>query len=175
MAKSVDAADFNWSARGETRGAEPLKLGESARAAPPPIPSQAPLGEGVETRRAAPTAIELRRRDSPDHERLFAGGGESRSGMKICSSKGGAGSSPAVRTNIRKLRIMACHLMMLQARGQMTRRTRSGSHLVLRSEIWHYRCVVPVERKPAFGCSEVVIRSCVTFGTEVRLSFRAAV
>jgi hypothetical protein len=57
----------------------------------------------------------------------------------------------------------------------MTRRTRSGSHLVLRSEIWHYRCVVPVERKPAFGCSEVVIRSCVTFGTEVRLSFRAAV
>ena len=29
VAKSVDAADFNWSARGETRGAEPLKIGES--------------------------------------------------------------------------------------------------------------------------------------------------
>lgn len=29
VAKSVDAADFNWSARGETRGAEPLKVGES--------------------------------------------------------------------------------------------------------------------------------------------------
>jgi hypothetical protein len=84
-------------------------------------------------------------------------------------------SSPAVRTNIRKLRIMACYLTMLQARGQMARRARSGSHLVLRGEIWHYRCVVPVERKPAFGCSEVVIRSCVTFGTEVCLSFRAAV
>src|SRR5271170_6445053 len=54
--------------------------------------------EGVETRRAAPTAIELGRRDSPDHERQ-SGGGESRSGTKICSSKGGAGSSPAVRTS----------------------------------------------------------------------------
>lgn len=29
VAKSVDAADFNWSARGEIRGAEPLKVGES--------------------------------------------------------------------------------------------------------------------------------------------------
>ena len=29
VAKSVDAADFNWSAHGETRGAEPLKVGES--------------------------------------------------------------------------------------------------------------------------------------------------
>jgi hypothetical protein len=29
VAKSVDAADFNWSARGETRGVEPLKVGES--------------------------------------------------------------------------------------------------------------------------------------------------
>ena len=27
--ETVDAADFNWSARGETRGAEPLKVGES--------------------------------------------------------------------------------------------------------------------------------------------------
>ena len=54
VAKSADAADFYWSARGETRGAEPLKLGESTRATPPPIPSQALAGEGVETRRAAP-------------------------------------------------------------------------------------------------------------------------
>ena len=38
----------------------------------------------------------------------------------------------------------------------MERRTRAGSHLVLRGEIWHYRRVVPVERRPAFGCSEVV-------------------
>ena len=29
VAKSVDAADFNRSARGETRGVEPLKVGES--------------------------------------------------------------------------------------------------------------------------------------------------
>jgi hypothetical protein len=29
VAKSVDAADFYWSARGETRGVEPLKVGES--------------------------------------------------------------------------------------------------------------------------------------------------
>ena len=28
VAKSVDAADFNWSARGEIRGVEPLKVGE---------------------------------------------------------------------------------------------------------------------------------------------------
>jgi hypothetical protein len=28
VAKSVDAADFNWSARRETGGAEPLKVGE---------------------------------------------------------------------------------------------------------------------------------------------------
>ncbi len=97
VAKSVDAADFNWSAHGETRGAEPLKVGESqgfdlsqSRAKPPP-------GEGVETRRAAPTAERLWRRDSPDHERQ-CGGGESRGGTKICFSKGSAGSSPAVRT-----------------------------------------------------------------------------
>ena len=29
VAKSVDAADFNWSAHRETGGAEPLKVGES--------------------------------------------------------------------------------------------------------------------------------------------------
>ncbi len=28
VAKSVDAADFNWSARGEIHGVEPLKVGE---------------------------------------------------------------------------------------------------------------------------------------------------
>ncbi len=28
VAKSVDAADFNWSARGEICGVEPLKVGE---------------------------------------------------------------------------------------------------------------------------------------------------
>ena len=28
VAKSVDAADFNWSARGETHGVEPLKVEE---------------------------------------------------------------------------------------------------------------------------------------------------
>jgi hypothetical protein len=28
VAKPVDAADFNWSARGEIRGVEPLKVGE---------------------------------------------------------------------------------------------------------------------------------------------------
>ena len=28
VAKSVDATDFNWSAHGEIRGAEPLKVGE---------------------------------------------------------------------------------------------------------------------------------------------------
>ena len=56
--------------------------------------------EGVETRRGAPKAARPRRRDSPDHERPFfkRGGGESRSGKKICFSQGSAGSSPAVRT-----------------------------------------------------------------------------
>src|SRR5439155_21952285 len=67
------------------------------RARPKPIPSQAPPGEGVETRRAAPTVGRLWRRDSPDHERQ-RGGGESRGGTKICFSKGNAGSNPAVRT-----------------------------------------------------------------------------
>jgi len=51
-----------WSRTAQSRG----KL----RDRPKPIPSQALLREGVETRRAAPTAIELGRRDSPDHERL---------------------------------------------------------------------------------------------------------
>jgi hypothetical protein len=78
-----------WSRTAQSRG----KL----RARPKPIPSQAPPGEGVETRRAAPTVERLWRRDSPDHERR-SGGGESRGGTKICFSKGNAGSSPAVRT-----------------------------------------------------------------------------
>ena len=50
-----------------------------------PEPSPQP-GEGVETGRVAPKAERLRRRDSPDHERRRAGGGESRSGKKICFS-----------------------------------------------------------------------------------------
>src|SRR3984893_9977589 len=78
-----------WSRTAQSRG----KL----RVLTKPIPSQAPLGEGVETRRAAPTVGRLWRRDSPDHERQ-CGGGESRGGTKICFSKGNAGSSPAVRT-----------------------------------------------------------------------------
>ncbi len=43
VAKSVDAADFNWSARAETRGVEPLNFGESSgtscRANPEPSPA----------------------------------------------------------------------------------------------------------------------------------------
>ena len=36
------------------------------------------------------------------------------------------------------------------------RRVRSGSHLLLRSETWYYRRVVPADVRAAFGCSEVV-------------------
>ena len=55
---TVDATDLkNLSARGETRDAELLKVGETCQMA---IPSQAPIRqrirEGVETRRAAPNA-----------------------------------------------------------------------------------------------------------------------
>jgi hypothetical protein len=60
-----------------------------------PLPSR--RVEGVETGRAAPKAERQGRRDSPDHERP-CGGGESRSGAKICYPSGCAGSSPAVRT-----------------------------------------------------------------------------
>ena len=56
VAKLVYAADFDRSARGDTRGAEPPKFGERYRFRSRPIPSQAPQGEGVETRRVAPTA-----------------------------------------------------------------------------------------------------------------------
>jgi hypothetical protein len=59
VAKLVYAADFNWSARQETAGAEPLKVGERRALRHVPIPSQAArtrkgLPEGVETGRAAP-------------------------------------------------------------------------------------------------------------------------
>ena len=100
-----------------------LKANSPKGDAPMPIPSQARAAsarEGVETRRGAPKAATPskattpRRRDSPDHERPFIGcpqgrpslegrtmrgGGESRSGKKICFSQGSAGSSPAVRTS----------------------------------------------------------------------------
>jgi len=51
----VDAPDLNFrlSALGETQGAELLKFGEACKMV---IPSQAQRREGVETRRAAPTA-----------------------------------------------------------------------------------------------------------------------
>ncbi len=51
----VDAPDLNFrlSALGETQGAELLKFGEACKMV---IPSQARRREGVETRRAAPTA-----------------------------------------------------------------------------------------------------------------------
>lgn len=52
------------------------------QANPEPSPLQR---EGVETGRAAPKAFGPWRRDSPGHERR-KGGGESRSGMKICFS-----------------------------------------------------------------------------------------
>ena len=54
----VDAADFNWSARGEIRDVEPPKFGEANGGEPMPIPSQAAARrEGVETRRVAPKAV----------------------------------------------------------------------------------------------------------------------
>ena len=55
VAKLVDATDLDrsLSAPGETPDVEPLKVGEPCQMA---IPSQAPHGEGVETRRAAPKA-----------------------------------------------------------------------------------------------------------------------
>ena len=37
-----------------------------------------------------------------------------------------------------------------------TRRPRSGSHLILRGEIYYYRRVVPKDARRAFGCTEVV-------------------
>jgi hypothetical protein len=75
----------------EARGAEPLNVGERSKLDHKPIPSQAPLG--VETRRTAPALERPMAEGSPDHERHL-GGGESRSGTKICFSKGNASSSP---------------------------------------------------------------------------------
>jgi len=37
-----------------------------------------------------------------------------------------------------------------------SRRPRSGSHLILRGEIYHYRRVVPKDARRAFGCTAVV-------------------
>src|SRR5215472_13018653 len=37
-----------------------------------------------------------------------------------------------------------------------TRRPRSGSHLIQRGEIYHYRRGVPKDVRDAFGCTEVV-------------------
>ena len=68
------------SARGETRGAELLKFGEPCQMA---IPSQAlATREGVETRRAAPTASGYGEGIVQTTNGRTAGG-ESRSGMKI--------------------------------------------------------------------------------------------
>ena len=46
VAKPVDAADFNWSAHGEIRGAEPLKVGERYRAQAPGQSRAKPSVEG---------------------------------------------------------------------------------------------------------------------------------
>lgn len=106
VAKSVDAADFDdWSARVgkppvQNRSNSGKALGARARANPEPSPL---TGEGVETRRVAPTACD-RLRGQGQGEGIVQTtngpwpGGESRSGMKICFPNGSAGSSPAVRT-----------------------------------------------------------------------------
>jgi hypothetical protein len=58
VAESVDATDLNGlSARGETRDVELLKFGEPFTGDPEPSQAtQTRRSEGVETRRAAPTA-----------------------------------------------------------------------------------------------------------------------
>jgi hypothetical protein len=68
------------------------------RVPPRPIPSQASLEEGVETRRAAPTAVGPRRRDSPDHERPAGWRRKPKWDENLLLSFESAGSSPAVRT-----------------------------------------------------------------------------
>jgi hypothetical protein len=109
VAKLVYAADFNWSARQETAGVEPLKVGErrAVEACANPEPSPAgpePAAEGVETGRAAPKEWLIfgiqgeGTVQTTNANRDLRRGGASRSGKKICFSKGSVGSIPAVRT-----------------------------------------------------------------------------
>lgn len=88
------------SALRETGGAELLKFGETCKMA---IPSQARRREGVETRRAAPTAQcygegMVQTTNSRSASSVPRQGGESRGGMKIRRAKARGGSSPPVRT-----------------------------------------------------------------------------
>jgi hypothetical protein len=48
------------------------------------------------------------------------------------------------------------------------RRQRSGSHLLLRGEVWYYRRGVPKDVRAAFGCSEVVLSLGTSNETEAK-------
>ena len=39
--------------------------------------------------------------------------------------------------------------------GTVERRTRSGSHLLLRGQVYHYRRIVPEDARRAFGRKEI--------------------
>ena len=93
----VDAADFNWSARGENPRRRTAQIRGTLRRrakASGPSQSRAKPGsrEGVETRRGAPKAARPRRRDSPDHERPF---------FKRAAAKAEAARKSASRKGVR--------------------------------------------------------------------------